>query len=434
MLRRILLLALALVVLLGTMPGQAALADERVPEFHLSDSPDGPGVTNFGSGIRGIFAIFQYQDTARTKVAVRLTDSAGTVMFEQEKEYTGSGQEAIEITGQMVYQNYFDQAATKGAHALTALDAALAASGQSQVLSQLLVAAAEGRDFRGSLSTLNLYPVDSITHNSLTQALARMDSFLQLSADLNYQLSEAELHDRAQQMKEDLQAAMQLADEAKSTGGDGANFGFLDTPEGQSNTANLYVNGSLVESIEWSVSASGVGAVSSPTPTTTATPTRTPTSTTVAGAGPSATPSPTRTATLPSARAATQTPVPPSPTRPPGGYPGPTATLVATAALSATPTGPTPTGGATPSPTVGELGVTSVTPVGETSTVVAPEGVVTTTGVTPTVGPTRPVPQRRATPPPEAAAPGTGLPLGTVGVVAGAVILGLVALWFRRQV
>jgi len=403
-----------------------------VAEFRLSDSPGGSAITSFSSGTQRIYAIFRYQNAARTRIGVVLRDSTGMVMFQQQKEYTGNGQDAFEITGQMVYQRYFDQVATQATNALTALDAALAASGQSLVLGQLQPGAVwAGDSMRGALEALSRYPLDSDTKASLTQALARMEAFRQLAEGLNYQLSEAELRSRAQQMKEHVQAAKQLSDQARSTGGDGAGLGFLETPEGQTNIANIEIEGDIVQTIEWTVATSGAGVTPSPTPTNTAAPARTPTNTPV-GVAASATPLPTRTATPPSAHTATRTltPVHPSPTTPPAGYPGATAT----AGAVSSPTGPTPTVIGTITPTVEALDETPVTPppTAETSTIIALDSTPPTMAA-PTRGVT-PAPQRRVTPTPAAAAPGTGLPLGTVGIVAGALVLGLVALWFRRQV
>lgn len=425
MLKRTILLAMTLVVVLGAVAVQVALADETVPEFRLSDVPDGPAVTDFAAGIRSLFAIFRYQDASATSVTVRLVDTGGVVIFEHEQEYTGSGQETIEITGQMVYQNYYDQIFTRGAAAGEALDAALAASGQMQVLIQIQSVVAEGIVIRGAFSTLSQYPLDSATRGSLTQGVALMDAFVDAGMNLAYDLSEDELHNQAQQMKADLDAALQLADQAWSTGGDGADFSFPGSPTGQVNIAQLAVGTSLVQSIEWTVAVAEVEAELSPTPTNTAWPTPTPTSTSSAAAAPSATPRPTRIAT------ATQTPVPPTSASQPGGYPGPTVTV----GPSATPAGPTPTlVVAATSPATQEPGTTPAVPVPvtETPAVAAQEGTKAITA-TPIASVTEPAPQRRATPTPEAAAPGTGLPLGTVGALAGAVILGLVALWFRRQ-
>lgn len=432
MLRRVFLL-LALTVVLGLTAGPLVHAQQALPEvveFRLSDSPGGSAVTSFGPGVQRVYAIFRYQNAARTRIGVSLMDSTGLVMFQKQKEYSGNGQDAFEITGQMVYQRYFDQVATQATNAVTALDAALAASGQSRVLDQMYQAAWAGDNMRRVLQVLSRYPLDSDTKANLTQALARMDSFKQLTDGLDYRLSEAELRSRAQQMKEHVQAARQLSDQARSTGGDGAGLGFLETPEGQTNIANIEIEGDPVQTIEWTVAASSAGATSSPTPTNTAAPTRTPTNT-PAGVAASATPLPTRTATLPSAGTATRTltPVRPSPTTPPAGYP----TATATAGAVSSPTEPTPTAIGTTSPTIEALDETPETPppTAETPAVIALEGTPTTTAA-PTLGVT-PALQRRATPTPAAAAPGTGLPLGTIGIVAGALVLGLVALWFRRQ-
>ncbi len=410
---------------LALISARGAVADQRVPEWHLSDAPDGGAVTEFGSGIRSIFVVFRYQDAAATKIRIVLHDTGGVTIFDRANEYTGSGQEVWEVTGQMVYQTYFDQVATRGEDALQALDSALAATGP-MLLVQAQAVAAEGMVIRSALSALGRYPVDLATKEALDEAVARVDAVVQAGMSLNFDTPEDEMRATVQQMKADLTAALQLAEEGRTTGGDGAGFGFLDMPEGQVNIAQLWVDDNITDSIEWTVTPSGVGAVASPTPPT-ATTTPAPTSTTPPTAVPSPTPRP-----------ATPTVAPgrPTATRPPAAYPGPTATTVPTVVASPTVTGPTPTQ-AEASPTVQEPGALEVTETPPSVIETAPPAtlteVVATPGATATAGPTRLVPRPRVTPTPASAAPGSGLPLGTVGAVAAAVLLGLVALWFRRH-
>ncbi len=87
-------IALSLTILLASI----AVAQGDVPTAHLSDTPDGPAMTQFSSGITVVYAIFEYADMAGEPITVRVYDNYGSILFEQTQDYTGSGTESVATT------------------------------------------------------------------------------------------------------------------------------------------------------------------------------------------------------------------------------------------------------------------------------------------------------------------------------------------------
>ena len=83
--------ALSLTILLAGVAMAQSLAN-----IHLSDTPDGPAMTQFPSGTAVVYAIFDYADMkAEEPIKVRVYDNYGSILFEQTKPYTGSGTETV---------------------------------------------------------------------------------------------------------------------------------------------------------------------------------------------------------------------------------------------------------------------------------------------------------------------------------------------------
>jgi hypothetical protein len=62
---------------------------------HLSDTPDGPAMTQFPSGTAVVYAIFDYADMAGETITVRVYPDYYAILFEQTKAYTGAGTESV---------------------------------------------------------------------------------------------------------------------------------------------------------------------------------------------------------------------------------------------------------------------------------------------------------------------------------------------------
>jgi len=92
-------IALCLTVLLANIAMAQTLANVR-----LSDSPDGPAMTQFPSGVTTVYAIFDYADMVNEPIKVRVYDNYGTILFEVTRNYTGSGTESIAT---MTSEGYF---------------------------------------------------------------------------------------------------------------------------------------------------------------------------------------------------------------------------------------------------------------------------------------------------------------------------------------
>lgn len=87
-------IALSLTILLASI----AVAQGGVSTAHLSDTPDGPAMTQFPSGTTVVYAILDYADMTGESIKVRVYDNYGSILFEQPQEYTGSGTESVATT------------------------------------------------------------------------------------------------------------------------------------------------------------------------------------------------------------------------------------------------------------------------------------------------------------------------------------------------
>lgn len=87
-------IALSLTILLASI----AMAQGGVSTAHLSDTPDGPAMTQFPSGTTVVYAILDYADMTGESIKVRVYDNYGSILFEQPQEYTGSGTESVATT------------------------------------------------------------------------------------------------------------------------------------------------------------------------------------------------------------------------------------------------------------------------------------------------------------------------------------------------
>ncbi|MCK4449910.1 MAG: hypothetical protein KAX26_04890 [Anaerolineae bacterium] len=87
-------IALSLTILLASI----AMAQGGVSTAHLSDTPDGPAMTQFPSGTTVVYAIFEYADMTGESIKVRVYDNYGSILFEQPQNYTGSGTESVATT------------------------------------------------------------------------------------------------------------------------------------------------------------------------------------------------------------------------------------------------------------------------------------------------------------------------------------------------
>ena len=86
-------IALSLTILLASI----AMA-QGITGAHLSDTPDGPAMTQFPSGTTVVYAILDYTDMPEEPVTVRVYDNYGSILFEQTQDYAGSGTESVATT------------------------------------------------------------------------------------------------------------------------------------------------------------------------------------------------------------------------------------------------------------------------------------------------------------------------------------------------
>lgn len=89
------LVPIAIVLSLTILLASIVMAQGGVTSAHLSDTPDGPPMTQFPSGTAVVYAIFEYADMEGEAVRVRVYDNYGSILFEQTQNYTGSGTESV---------------------------------------------------------------------------------------------------------------------------------------------------------------------------------------------------------------------------------------------------------------------------------------------------------------------------------------------------
>jgi hypothetical protein len=86
-------IALSSTILLASIAMAQGLTGAR-----LSDTPDGPAMTQFPSDTTVVYAIFDYADMAGEPLKVKVYDNYGGILFEQTQNYTGSGTESVAAT------------------------------------------------------------------------------------------------------------------------------------------------------------------------------------------------------------------------------------------------------------------------------------------------------------------------------------------------
>ena len=88
-------MALSLTILLASI----AMAQTPQLDFHLSDAPDGPAITQFPSGTAVVYAIFNCIDEIKgEQMVIRVKGDYGTILFEQPQTCTGSETKSVATT------------------------------------------------------------------------------------------------------------------------------------------------------------------------------------------------------------------------------------------------------------------------------------------------------------------------------------------------
>ena len=456
MVKRLLLTVLTLVLSLGLLPEGHIRAQNQIANFHLSNVSYGPEVIEFASLTPTIYVVFDYADAANLVLTVKIFDGGGITIFEKRDTYNGSGTRSMKVSGEEVFKKYQTLAQTYGTSMKGYIDQAVDESTPTMARRLVEFALSSGTQLEGVLWTLSDYDLSPAAADHLDQARTYLDQALgegqeiinvSITPDDQVSSRVEVMQSLAEQALDEMEEVIILSEEEGKTFLDGAY------------TASIYQDSNIVDSIEWMVSPHGEEVPTvSPTPSPPTTATRTPTPTSLPTATQTSLP-PTATRTrrpteptwtprpsdTPVPERPTPTPVPELPTSlpPTAAYPGaatpthlPAITGTAPATPTAqvvisTPTGPTATtefpppatAPATP-PTPGTAPVQTL-PVSVTIPAVA-------TGTATVVLPPatwEPLPMATPTPP---SAPASS-PLNTLGIMGGAVALGLLALWIRKN-
>jgi hypothetical protein len=88
--------AIGLAILISVLLVSTIYAD--VTNVYMTDTPGGPEMTRFASGIRVVYVVIAYTDMQNEEIRVRVYDNIGNALFEQVRTYTGSGTESVPIS------------------------------------------------------------------------------------------------------------------------------------------------------------------------------------------------------------------------------------------------------------------------------------------------------------------------------------------------
>lgn len=93
-----LLLGMLILLCLNLVSIGLASADFSVSNFRMSDRPNGPKVDKFPSGVKTVHVAFDYKDAQSMPIQVRVYNPRGDVIFQETRNYTGTGSESMAIT------------------------------------------------------------------------------------------------------------------------------------------------------------------------------------------------------------------------------------------------------------------------------------------------------------------------------------------------
>lgn len=299
--KRLPIFLLILVVL--TLVGGSVVRAEPSAELHMSTSPGGQAATEIQSGVARVYAVLSYEDMANTELKVSIFGAGGVVVFEQAENYSGSGQEDIEITGRDILVGYMAAAQSQSEDMTEAISLAQQASANYVKQSRMQPVIGAARSLKSILSVLQTYDSSLLTLDALEDVRGQADEIQTqataiMSGDVsNDQMDSAldQLADLIDQTASDLDLALDEVDPERARP-------WLDG----SYTTTLKQEGQIAEGFDWEINPEGVPGDSQPAASPTPTPTLEPTSTPT----PTQTPEPSPTATT----ASTQSTAQPTPT------------------------------------------------------------------------------------------------------------------------
>jgi hypothetical protein len=100
LLKRLVLGALTFTFAVSLLLADVATAQVKFPSFYMSDTPDGPPMTDFPSGTSVVYVIFEYTEAEDTPIQVRVYDPKGQILLKETKNYTGEGREVAEVASE----------------------------------------------------------------------------------------------------------------------------------------------------------------------------------------------------------------------------------------------------------------------------------------------------------------------------------------------
>ena len=162
--RRIACLVLAAVAAAGLHASVAGA--QSVSDLTVSLSADGAPQERFAEATRTIWVRFTYNDASFTTIEVTMASPAGVLMFARESEFSGTGTQEWEVTGDEVARGLAGRAAEA---AVTAQDSARRAATQQHGVAEYLATTTYAvSQLSSTAGLLGQLPLDAQTRESVT--------------------------------------------------------------------------------------------------------------------------------------------------------------------------------------------------------------------------------------------------------------------------
>ncbi|MSP12504.1 MAG: hypothetical protein EXR62_06050 [Chloroflexi bacterium] len=248
-------LGLAMCAAILTLPIHASPSQRPQAQLFLSSTTGGSPQAAFPSGISAIYAKVVYTDTSGTDLIVTLTDGASNVMFNGRFTANGTSTRVFTITGQTVFDQYFQDAQQNATNSRAVLSSALVETDISRLRELIARASGDASQMKRGVDRLLLFTLPAAAVSKLNEvktSLATVTSIAATSA-ARPNPTVAQLHQDVAQMQDAIVAAATALDSARSLTGPLNNATIPNTDPCQPDTAQLTIEGFRAQSLEFTI-------------------------------------------------------------------------------------------------------------------------------------------------------------------------------------
>ncbi|MBI3943063.1 MAG: hypothetical protein HY326_08625 [Chloroflexi bacterium] len=246
---------LAMCAAVLTLPIHASPSQRPQAQLFLSSTIGGSPEAAFSSGISTIYAKVVYTDTSGTDLIVTLTDGASNVMFNGRFTANGTGTRVFTITGQTVFDQYFQDAQQNATNSRAVLSSALVETDISRLREMIARASGDASQMKRGVDRLLLFTLPGAAVSKLNEvkaSLAIVNNVANASA-ARTNPTVAQLHQDVAQMQDAVVAAATALDAARNLTGPLNNAIIPNTDSCQPDTAQLTVEGYRAQSLEFTI-------------------------------------------------------------------------------------------------------------------------------------------------------------------------------------